>query len=109
MTVSFDQEVEAKHLGTVLHMYEGQLKTVSFLPSSNMTYPQMPYTSITREEYDAYVGRLTKVDFSPIYTGETGNLYAAGERYCTTDACELKVVPAAAEFEDERGEEPVRQ
>lgn len=108
VTVSFDQEAEARHLGTVLHMYEGQLKTVSFLPSSNMTYPQMPYTSITREEYDAYVGRLGKVDFSPIYTGATGNLDAAGERYCTTDACELKVVPAAAEFEDERGEEPVR-
>lgn len=108
VTVSFDQEAEAKHLGTVLHMYEGQLKTVSFLPSSNMTYPQMPYTSVTREEYDAYVGRLSKVDFSPIYLGQTGNLDAAGERYCTTDACELKVVPAAAEFEDERGEEPVR-
>jgi adenosylcobalamin-dependent ribonucleoside-triphosphate reductase len=104
VTVSFDQGTEAHHLATVLHMYEGQLKTVSFLPSSNVTYPQMPYTSISEEEYDAYVGRLLKVDFSPIYTGVAGAVDAAGERYCTTDACELKVVPAAAEFEDEVGQ-----
>lgn len=101
VTVSFDQEQESQHIGTVLNMYEGQLKTVSFLPSSNMTYPQMPYTSITEEEYDAYVGRLQRVDLGPIYSGLDDALDAAGERYCTTDACELKVVPAAAEFEDE--------
>lgn len=109
VTVSFDQEAEARHLGTVLHMYEGQLKTVSFLPSSNMTYPQMPYTSISVEEYEEYIGRLKRVDFAPIYAGMTGALDAAGERYCTTDACELKVVPAAAEFEDEAGDmQPAR-
>jgi ribonucleoside-triphosphate reductase len=101
VTVSFDQESEARHLGTVLHMYEGQLKTVSFLPSSNVTYPQMPYTAISEAEYDSYVGRLRRVDLGPIYSGLDDALDAAGERYCTTDACELKVVPAAAEFEDE--------
>jgi len=42
VTISFDPETEAKHVGTVLHMYDGQLKTVSFLPSGNFTYPQMP-------------------------------------------------------------------
>jgi len=101
VTVSFDQAVEGRHVGTVLHMYEGQLKTVSFLPSSNTVYPQMPYTSIAKEEYDSYVGRLKRVDFAPIYDGVSASLDAAGERYCTTDACELKVTPAAAEFEDE--------
>jgi ribonucleoside-triphosphate reductase len=101
VTVSFDREAEGRHVGTVLHMYEGQLKTVSFLPSSNTVYPQMPYTSITQEEYDSYVGRLARVDFSAVYNGLTMGLDAAGERYCTTDVCELKVTPAAAEFEDE--------
>ena len=101
VTVSFDQASEGRHVGTVLHMYEGQLKTVSFLPSSNTVYPQMPYTSITQEEYDAYRGRLARVAFDPIYEGLSASLDAAGERYCTTDVCELKVVPAAAEFEDE--------
>ncbi len=42
VTVSFDPEKEAQHVGTVLHMYDGQLKTVSFLPMGNFTYPQMP-------------------------------------------------------------------
>jgi adenosylcobalamin-dependent ribonucleoside-triphosphate reductase len=101
VTVSFDREDEARHIGTVLHMYEGQLKTVSFLPSSNSTYPQMPYTAITEDEYDSYLGVVKQVDFSPVYNGLTAALDAAGERYCTTDVCELKVTPAAAEFEDE--------
>jgi ribonucleoside-triphosphate reductase (thioredoxin) len=52
VTVSFDSEKEAEHVGTVLHMYDGQLKTVSFLPMGNFTYPQMPYTQITKEEYE---------------------------------------------------------
>jgi hypothetical protein len=101
VTVSFDQAVEGRHVGTVLHMYEGQLKTISFLPSSNTVYPQMPYTSISIDEYDSYVGRLKRVEFTSIYDGVSSSLDAAGERYCTTDACELKVTPAAAEFEDE--------
>lgn len=101
VTVSFDRETEGQHVGTALHMYEGQLKTVSFLPSSNTVYPQMPYTSITPEQYESYVGKLSSVDFSVIYDGRARSLDAAGERYCTTDTCELKVTPAAAEFEDE--------
>ena len=101
VTVSFDPETESRHLETVLHMHEGTMKTVSFLPSGNTTYPQMPYTAISEEEYDSYVGRLGGVDLSPLYLGLVDSLDAAGEAYCTTDKCELKIVPAAAEFEDE--------
>jgi hypothetical protein len=39
-------------------MYDGQLKTVSFLPMGNFTYPQMPYTKITEEEYEEALGKL---------------------------------------------------
>jgi hypothetical protein len=103
VTVSFDPVTEAKHIPTVLHMHEGTLKAVSFLPSGNHSYPQMPYNGVSAEEYDAEVAKLTPVDLSGIYG--SGAMEAAGEQYCTTDACELKVVPAAAEFEDdpERG------
>lgn len=101
VTVSFDPETETQHLETVLHMHEGTMKTVSFLPSGNATYPQMPYTQITQEEYDAYLGKLDRVNLSPLYLGLVDALDAAGEAYCTTDKCELKIVPAAAEFEDE--------
>jgi hypothetical protein len=87
VTLSFDKETESKHVGTVLHMYEGRLKTVSFLPMGNDVYPQQPYTSISEEEYMSYKGRLKKINLKSVYKGNA--LDAVGEAYCTTDACEI--------------------
>lgn len=88
VTLSFDRETEGKHIGTILHMYEGRLKTVSFLPKGNDVYPQQPYTEITEKEYNNYVNKLKGIDLSLIYNGNA--LDASGEAYCTTDACEIK-------------------
>jgi len=91
VTISFDSETEKKHVGTVLHMYDGQLKTVSFLPSGNFTYPQMPYTQITEDEYiNEGEMKLFPIDFSGVYAGLAAD--AVGENYCTTDACEVKYI-----------------
>jgi ribonucleotide reductase alpha subunit len=91
VTISFDPETESEHVGTVLHMYDGQLKTVSFLPSGNFTYPQMPYTQITEEEYrEEGELKLFPIDFSGVYGGLAAD--AIGEAYCTTDACEIKLI-----------------
>ena len=90
VTISFNKETEADHVGTVLHMYDGQLKTVSFLPSGNETYPQMPYTQITKDEYDKAKTALFPIDFSGVYAGMAAD--AIGESYCTTDSCEIKWV-----------------
>lgn len=90
VTISFDAEAEKEHIGTVLHMYDGQLKTVSFLPEGNYTYPQMPYTQITQEEYEESSMSLFPIDFSGIYAGLAAD--AVGESYCTTDACEIKFI-----------------
>ncbi len=90
VTISFNPETEGEHVGTVLHMYDGQLKTVSFLPSGNFTYPQMPYTQITEEEYVEYTMKLFPIDFSGVYAGLAAD--AIGEAYCTTDACEVKLI-----------------
>jgi len=92
VTISFDPEKEASAIGTALHMYDGQLKTVSFLPSGNFTYPQMPYTQITEEEYETEAFRLMPIDLSPFYAGMSAD--AIGEMYCTTDACEIRTVMA---------------
>ena len=91
VTISFDPETESEHVGTVLHMYDGQLKTVSFLPSGNFTYPQMPYTQITEKEYreDGEM-KLFPIDFSGVYAGMAAD--AIGESYCTTDSCEIKFI-----------------
>lgn len=90
VTVSFDPETEAKHVGTVLHMYDGQLKTVSFLPSGNFVYPQMPYTQITEQEYENAKLKLFPIDFAGVYAGMAAD--AIGESYCTTDFCEVKMI-----------------
>ena len=90
VTLSFNKEEETKFIAPALNMYEGQLKAVSFLPMGNKTYPQQPYTEITREEYNSYVGTIGKIDWSAIYDG-VENLEAEGEQYCSTDACEIKL------------------
>jgi adenosylcobalamin-dependent ribonucleoside-triphosphate reductase len=90
VTVSFDSNTEKDHIGTVLHLFDGQLKTVSFLPMGNFTYPQMPYTQITEEEYKAYEMSLFPIDFIGVYQGLGSD--AIGEAYCTTDACEIKLI-----------------
>ena len=88
VTLSFDKETETKHIAPALHMHEGQLKAVSFLPMGNTVYPQQPYTQITKEEYESYIGKIAKINFDAIYNG-VENLEAEGESYCTTDACML--------------------
>ena len=91
VTISFDSETEQKHVGTVLHMYDGQLKTVSFLPSGNFTYPQMPYTQITKDEYiNDGENKLFPIDFAGVYAGMASD--AVGESYCTTDSCEIRLI-----------------
>ena len=91
VTISFDPETEASAIGTALHMYDGQLKTVSFLPSGNATYPQMPYTQITAEEYENEgVMKLFPIDLAGVYAGMASD--AIGEAYCTTDACEVRLI-----------------
>jgi len=87
VTVSFDAEAEKNDVGKVLSMYDGKLKSVSFLPMGNMTYAQMPYAQITAEEYEAYTSKLLRIDFSDVYAGLGAD--AIGEKFCTTDACEI--------------------
>lgn len=92
VTLSFDPETESQHIGTILHMHDGQLKTVSFLPMSNGSYVQMPYTAMDRasDEYDEWTLRLHRMDLSPLYNGDQVQ-EAEGEAYCTTDVCEIKL------------------
>ena len=94
VTISFNSETESQHVGTVLHMYDGQMKTVSFLPQGNDVYPQQPYSQITEDEYTEYTMQLFPIDFSGVYAGMAAD--AVGEAYCTTDACEVKLITETA-------------
>lgn len=90
VTVTFDPEKEAEHIPAILHMHDGQLKTVSFLPMGNHVYPQMPYTQISEEEYEAAKAKIYPIDLAGIYNGLA--IDAIGEAYCTTDSCEIKLI-----------------
>jgi ribonucleoside-triphosphate reductase len=87
VTISFDAKAEKDAVGTVLHMFDGQLKTISFLPMGNAVYPQMPYTQITAEQYEEYKYKLLPIDFTDVYAGMAAD--AIGEKYCSTDFCEV--------------------
>jgi len=91
VTISFDPETEAKAIGTALHMYDGQLKTVSFLPMMSDVYPQMPYQQIEETTYENEgTMKLFPIDLAGVYAGMASD--AIGEAYCTTDACEVKLI-----------------
>jgi hypothetical protein len=51
----------------------------------------MPYTQITEKEYeDEGVMKLFPIDLKGVYAGMAAD--AIGEMYCTTDACEVKMI-----------------
>ena len=43
---------------------------LSFLPRSNHVYQLAPYESITKEQYEAMLSKVTHLDFSKIVTYE---------------------------------------
>ena len=90
VTVSFDPKTESSAIGTALHMYDGQLKTVSFLAMDDTLYPQMPYTQSNADEYEEARMTLFPIDLTGVYEGMAFD--AVGEAYCTTDACEVKLI-----------------
>jgi hypothetical protein len=56
----------------------------------NFTYPQMPYTQITKEEYEDATMKLFPIDFAGVYAGM--DIGTVDSSYCTTDACEVKLI-----------------
>jgi len=50
----------------------------------------MPYTQITKEEYEEQTFNLFPIDLAGVYAGMAAD--AIGEAYCTTDACEIKLI-----------------
>lgn len=81
-TVEFKKE-EANQIESILNYYQYQLKGISFLPSDNKTYEQMPYETIKKEDYEKMISNIKKINFGDI------NEDAIGEKYCDTDICIL--------------------
>ncbi len=87
VTLTF-REDEAGEIPAVLRAFDGQLKSVSFLPMAEGVYAQAPYQRVSREEWEALRAGIRPLDWDALY--RDGTLpEAEGELFCTTDACEL--------------------
>lgn len=87
VTLTFNAETEKEHVATVLNMYSGQLKAVSFMPVGNKVYPQQPYSALDQTEFEEWEMTLFPTLLEDIYAGDALDINE--ERGCTTDACEV--------------------
>ncbi len=63
---------------------------LSFLPTFDAKYDNMPYVEITREEYERLAGAFPEIDFSKVYRYEEEDLTnAAQELACSSGMCEI--------------------
>jgi hypothetical protein len=82
-TVTFDPK-DANQIAPALDYFQYQLKGISFLPRHDYgAYPQMPYESITKEQYESLLARVKPIDFSSVLTD------GSGEKFCSNDGCEI--------------------
>lgn len=83
-TVTFKPE-EADQIASALTFFQYQLKGISFLPlKKKKAYKQMPYETITVEEYDRLTAKL-----KPLRLRNIENEQAEVERFCNNDTCQL--------------------
>lgn len=87
VTVTFSED-EAKEIPAVLRAFDGQLKTVSFLPMAEGTYAQAPYQRVSREIWEDMRSKVRPIDWNSLYDSDKLP-EAEGEMYCTTDVCEV--------------------
>lgn len=88
-TVSFHQETEGHQIAHALDYFQYQLKGVSFLPHFTGEYAQLPYETITAEQFVQESAKLRPADFSALYTGG-GARDAKPELFCDGDKCIAK-------------------
>ncbi len=70
--------------------HRDQIGGLSFLPTFDAKYDNMPYVEITREEYERLAASFPEIDFSKIYRYEEEDLTnAAQELACSSGTCEI--------------------
>ena len=57
-TVSFHKD---ENIAEALTRYETKLKGISFLPRSDSNYKQMPYETISKEEFEKRKQKISRV------------------------------------------------
>lgn len=85
-TFTFRQD-EKDQIGPLIHAFDGQLKSMSFLPMlEGGAYEQMPYEAIDLDEWERMVESVKRMDMTVIYQN---GVDPEGDRYCNNDYCEV--------------------
>jgi adenosylcobalamin-dependent ribonucleoside-triphosphate reductase len=84
VTVTFTKD-EADDIPRALELYETQLKSVSFLPLKDHDYPQAPYQTIDKIEYEKAVNKIKTTKLRNLNTDEVT------DNFCSNDTCEIGV------------------
>jgi ribonucleoside-triphosphate reductase (thioredoxin) len=87
VTVTFRDD-EATEIPAVLRAFDGQLKSVSFLPMAENIYAQAPYQKVSRGEWERLRAGIKPLDWDSLY-GNPLMAEAEGELFCSTDVCEI--------------------
>lgn len=98
VTVTFKPE-ESADIAQVLELYETRLKSISFLPITDHSYPQAPYQTISEEAFNAATAKLKPIVFGEINTDEAQDMFCDGDK-CAINPLEEEpvTVPEALEF-----------
>ena len=75
--------------------HRDQIGGLSFLPSFDANYAQMPYIEISKEEYERLAAAFPPIDFAKVTRHEESDLTSAAmELACVAGACEIETVPS---------------
>jgi ribonucleoside-diphosphate reductase alpha chain len=84
------REHEWAEVGEWVWKHLDEISGVSFLPYSDHTYVQAPYTEITKAEYEALVAEEHRVEWSDLAFYETyDQTVGSQELACVAGACEV--------------------
>ena len=91
---------EKDQIASILRVFEGRLKSLSFLPLSEeggpTPYPQMPMESVSHERWQEIWDRTRPLDWDGLYMGDSVT-DASGEKFCATDQCMIQSETAPIE------------
>ena len=78
---------ETNQIGSVVKAFDGQLKTMSFLPlGERANYAQLPYESVSQQTFKDMREKVLPIDWQYLYAGGQD---VQDEKFCTNDRCEI--------------------
>lgn len=91
VTIKFNKE-EADDVPRALELYEGRLKAVSFLPTSDHGYEQAPLEAITAQRYQEMSDSIDPAKLYATLSGVATQGDGGKSLFCDGDKCELVLV-----------------